>query len=88
LIYDILIIIIICYFYIILFVLIIIYNQESDEYQNITDDELNTILRLINKEEKVKINLLKYVYINKMNEIIQKITPNVELEINKNDNGM
>lgn len=87
-IYDILIIIIICYFYIILFVLIIIYNQESDEYQNITDDELNTILRLINKEEKVKINLLKYVYINKMNEIIQKITPNVELEINKNDNGM
>jgi len=88
LIYDILIIIIICYFYIILFVLIIIYNQESDEYRNITDDELNTILRLINKEEKVKINLLKYVYINKMNEIIQKITPNVELEINKNDNGM
>ncbi|ORX85302.1 hypothetical protein BCR32DRAFT_265707 [Anaeromyces robustus] len=50
--------------------------NEGDQFRNITNDELKDLVRLINLEEKIKTNLVKYIFIDKMNEIIKRISNN------------
>ncbi|OUM64169.1 hypothetical protein PIROE2DRAFT_60848 [Piromyces sp. E2] len=54
-------------------------QDENEQYRNYTEKELNELLRLINVEEKIKTNIVKYIFINKMKEIAKKI-PNQESE--------
>eukprot|EP00833_Pecoramyces_ruminatium_P017218 jgi/Orpsp1_1/1191250/evm.model.d7180000084381.1 len=53
-------------------------ESESERYHNISDVELNDLIRLINLEEKIRTNIMKYIFINKMNEIIRKISNTTE----------
>ncbi|ORX47315.1 hypothetical protein BCR36DRAFT_295772 [Piromyces finnis] len=60
-------------------------QDESEQYKNLTNDELNELVRLINVEEKVKTNFVKYIFISKMDEIVKKLSNNENQEYNIGD---
>jgi len=60
-------------------------QDDSEQYRNLTNNELNELVRLINIEEKIKTNLVKHVFISKMNDIVKKISNQESDETNDSE---